>query len=366
MPLGSVAAPVEIGYRLDRRVGGIHPGMHAGTESGGGLEPLRHETLLEGRDPRRLDLLASLRDPLRRLLVREYRQRASIRVCVLADLSASHGPGSGGSICHPERLVSVLGYSAGRAGDAFAFIGCDAHVRDELVLPPTRGTGAWIDLAARLAAFTPRGAGSEGLLEALPMIGGRRSLVFLVSDFHFSLELLDAVLAGLARHQVVPVVLADSGEHDPAPGFGLVRVADAETGEERHASDAPRVAASPAGRGRAAARIALPMLCGARRAPDRARGSLRRRSRQRLLQPVAWPASRRIGGRIELCLRRHGPGFPQARASRPPERLWAFDGSSMAGPPVPGGRDTRAWQPETMPPASRSAAPRIRARVRSC
>ena len=65
------------------------------------------------------------------------------------------------------------------------------------------------------------------------MIGSRRSLVFLASDFHFSLGLLDTLLAGLARHQVVPVLLADSGESEPAPGFGLVRVSDAETGEER-------------------------------------------------------------------------------------------------------------------------------------
>ena len=126
-----------------------------------------------------------------------------------------------------------MGYSAGRAGDAFAFIGCDEHVRHELVLPPTRVTGAWIDLAVRLDTFTPRGRGSEGLLEALPMIGGRRSLVFLASDFHFPLALLDALLAALARHQVVPVVLADSGESEPAPGIGIVRVSDAETGEER-------------------------------------------------------------------------------------------------------------------------------------
>ena len=231
---GTRGAPVEIGYRLDRRAGGIHPGMHAGTESGGGLEPLLHGTLLDGRDPRRLDLLASLRDPLRRLLVRRYRQRASIRVCVLADLSASvgvHGRGDRTAIL--AGLVSALGYSAGRAGDAFAFFGCDARLREEFVLPPTKVTGAWTGLAARLGAFTPRGAGSTGLLEALPIIGGRRSLVFLVSDFHFPLDLLDAVLAGLARHQVVPVVLSDSGEHEPAPGFGLVRVADAETGEER-------------------------------------------------------------------------------------------------------------------------------------
>ena len=234
VPFGTTAAPIEIGYRLDRRVGGIHPGMHPGTESGGGLEPLRHETLLDGRDPRRLDLLASLRDPLRRLLVRGYRQRASIRVCVLADLSASLGfRGRGDRVAVLAGLVSALGYSAGRAGDAFAFIGCDANVRDEFVLPPTRVTGAWMDLATRLAAFTPRGTGSEGLLEALPMIGGQRSLVFLVSDFHIPLDLLDAVLAGLARHEVVPVVLADSSELEPTSGFGLVRVADAETGEER-------------------------------------------------------------------------------------------------------------------------------------
>ena len=232
--MGTTAAPVEIGYRLDRRTGGIHPGMHPGTESGGGLEPLRHGTLLEGGDPRRLDLLASLRDPLRRLLVRRYRQRASIRVYVLADLSASLGfRGRGDRIAILAGLVSALGYSAGRAGDAFAFIGCDEHVRDELVLPPTRVAGAWLDLATRLAKFTPGGTGSEGLLEALPIIGSQRSLVFLASDFHVPLDLLDELLAGLGRHHVVPVILADSGESEPAPGFGLVRVADAETGEQR-------------------------------------------------------------------------------------------------------------------------------------
>ena len=65
------------------------------------------------------------------------------------------------------------------------------------------------------------------------MIGGRRSLVFVASDFHFPLALLATLLAGLSRHRVVPVVLADSGESDPAPVFGLARVADPETGAER-------------------------------------------------------------------------------------------------------------------------------------
>ena len=137
--------------------------MHPGTESGGGQEPLRHDTLLEGRDPRRLDLLASLRDPLGRLLVRRYRQRASIRIWVLADLSASLGVrGRGDRIAILTGLVSALGHSASRAGDAFAFIGCDATVRDDFVLPPTRVAGAWMDLASRLAELTPGGRGIGG------------------------------------------------------------------------------------------------------------------------------------------------------------------------------------------------------------
>ena len=228
------STPIEIGYRLDRRVRGIRPGMHPGTEYGGGLEPLFHGTLLDSRDPRRLDLLASMRDPLRRLLVRRYRQRASVRVYVVADLSASLGfRGRGDRIETLADFTAALGYSAGRAGDAFAFIGCDERVREEFVLPPTRVSGAFLDIAARLRAFTPSGRGSAGLLEALPMIGGQRSLVFLISDFHFPFALLETLLAGLARHRLVPVVLADSSESDPAPAFGLARVSDPETGEER-------------------------------------------------------------------------------------------------------------------------------------
>ena len=303
-------------------VGGIHPGMHPGTESGGGLEPLRHGTLLDGRDPRRLDLLASLRDPLRRLLVRRYRQRASIRVCVLADLSASLGfRGRGDRIAILAGLVSALGYSAGRAGDAFAFFGCDTHLRDEFVLPPTTDHRR-LDRASRRAwtTFTPRGrgiGGSAGSVADDRRAGGRWCSWSRTSIF--TLDLLDELLSGLARHQVVPVVLGDSGESEPArPGSGSYGWLDAESGEERTLVMRPALRRRLRDRGRAAAPGALTVPCGARRGSDRALGPLRSRSRQRLLQPIAWPESHRTGGRIEPCLRRRGPGFPGGRASRPP------------------------------------------------
>ena len=58
-------------------------------------------------------------------------------------------------------------------------------------------------------------------------------MVFLLSDFHFDLELLTEVLRRLATHSVVPVVIWDSAEYRALPRRGLVRMQDSETGAER-------------------------------------------------------------------------------------------------------------------------------------
>ena len=224
----------EFSYRLPRRVRGARPGSHPGAEAGGGLEALSHESLLDGRDPRHLDKLASARDPLRRLLVRRFRQRASVPVCLLADLSASLAfRGNGDKRETLAAFTAALGYSASRLGDPFAFVGCDSRVRQEFVQPLTRLRGAALELAERLRAFAPRGCGSSGLLESLDLLPRGASLVFLASDFHFPLALLDRVLEGLARHSVVPVVLADSAETRPPRGIGIARLTDLETGAQR-------------------------------------------------------------------------------------------------------------------------------------
>jgi uncharacterized protein (DUF58 family) len=208
--------------------------MHPATDSGDGLEPFSHESLLDGRDPRRLDKLASARDPFRRLLVRRFRHRAAVPVYVLADLSASLAfRGAGDRLETLAAFTGSLGYAVTRAGDAFGFVGCDSEIREDFFQPPTRERGASTELAERLRAFTPRGRGSGGLLQSLARLSPRRSLVFVVSDFHFPLELLDRLLGGLARHSVVPVVLVDSAESQPPPAFGIARVTDLETGMQR-------------------------------------------------------------------------------------------------------------------------------------
>ena len=61
----------------------------------------------------------------------------------------------------------------------------------------------------------------------------QRALVFLVSDFHLPLSDVARVLASLAAHDVVPVVLWQPVEFALSAAHGLAQVQEPESGERR-------------------------------------------------------------------------------------------------------------------------------------
>lgn len=230
----SAARIPEVHYRIAGLAGGGFPGHHRSRSGEGGFEFRRHASLADAPDARRLDLHASLRDPFGQWLVRINSLRQSIPVAVVADLSASMG------FAGAQRRVEVLAdftqsiaWSAWRTGDSFAFVGADETLRRDWLLPATRQRGAGLALAQRLRAFEPAGRSAHGLREAAVALPQRRALVFLVSDFHLDLPELRAVLDGLSHHAVVPVMLWQPEEFEPAATRGLVQVADPETGQRR-------------------------------------------------------------------------------------------------------------------------------------
>ena len=242
----------EFHYRLTRRARGLRPGLHRGAQHGDGQETVAHVSLLDGRDPRRLDLLASARDPMGRLLVRTARQRTSVPVYLIADLSASMGfRGRVSKLDLLADFTAALARSVYLSGDAFAFLGCDEKLREDFLLPPARSRGVGVDLARRLRQLVPTGRGADGLAAAAALVLRRDALVFLASDYHLPAPLLDRVLSALSRHEVVPVVLADDGETEQVPGFGIARVQDPETARERLVVLRPRVREELRARGRA-------------------------------------------------------------------------------------------------------------------
>ncbi len=224
----------EVHYRLAAPAAGAYPGQHRSHSGHSGLEFRTHAALLDAPHARRIDVLASLRDPHERWLVRLNSQRLAAPVAMLADLSASMG------FEGPPRRMDVLAdftaslsHSAWRAGDSFGFIGCSEAVEGDFSLPQTRQHGAGQVLAERLRALAPAGRSARGMLDAAHHLPRRRALVFLLSDFHWPLADVAMVLASLSAHQVVPVVLWGPGEFSLGASFGLAHVLEPEGGARR-------------------------------------------------------------------------------------------------------------------------------------
>jgi hypothetical protein len=230
----SVRTIPELHYRSSGAARGPFPGQHRSRRGDSGFEFRGHADLFDAPDARRLDLHASLRDPFGRWLVRLNSQRMAIPVAVVADLSASMGfEGAQRKQAVLADLVESLAWSAWRSGDSFGFVGCDSAVRPELLLPQTRARGAGMALAEKLRSLALTGRSAAGLRQAHAHLPRQRGLVFLVSDFHLPLPEVAAVLASLAPHDLLPVVLWQAQEFGPGVERGLLDAVDPESGQRQ-------------------------------------------------------------------------------------------------------------------------------------
>ena len=230
-------APQEFHYRLPGRVSGQRPGSHPGSSIGAGQEFVTHVSLYDRPDPRRLDLRASLRGLKEEWLVRVNRQRAGASVRAIVDVSASMMFGSQRPKLHVVAdFIEALGMSAFRVGDAVGMMAFDEAERPDLFMPArvSRGMGSLMGAALREVRDVGSADGSvDGLEDAASRLAGQQGLVFLVSDFHWSLERLDIALDLMAHAGVVPVVVWDPAETEPPTQNALASLRDAETGARR-------------------------------------------------------------------------------------------------------------------------------------
>ena len=233
----------EFHYRLPATFGGQRPGAHRGSSLGAGLGFAAHKRLFDHPDPRRLDLRASMRDVRGEWLVRIQRQRVAVPVHAVVDVSASmHFGAERSKLQVVADFIEALGQSTFRAGDALGLLAFDHGARDDLFTPARHSRGAGLLMAEALRACGAESAYQhdhahrhtvEALQRSVARLAGRAGLVFLVSDFHWPLEPLHAVLEQLVPACVVPIVVWDPAEIEPPDAHALVAVSDAETGVRR-------------------------------------------------------------------------------------------------------------------------------------
>lgn len=224
----------QFSYHIGWRNRGRHPGRHASTQRGMGMEFIGHTSLLNYPDPRRIDLRQTIRDPMEQVYVRLFNQKSATPVFVICDLSGSMNFGAKErKIRKAADIAESIAQSATRNSDPFGFVGFDEVVREDWISTASFKSQRAIELAERLKEYHPEPVTGSGISEVWRYLPRERSLVFLISDFHMPLKELEESLANLLRHHIVPVVLWDADEYKNLPEFGITAVTDPETGVKR-------------------------------------------------------------------------------------------------------------------------------------
>ena len=221
-------------YQINWRSRSYHAGYHRGTQSGLGVEFRGNVPLVDYPDARRIDIRQTIRDPGEQVHVRIFNQKNATPIYAVCDLSGSmRFTGRRNKMALAAEIAASVAYSAYQAGDTFSFVGFDQAVREDWLTPPSYRMHDAFALTHQLMNYLPGQIGAEGLLDISRYLGQARGLVFLISDFHMPLDMLEQALNMLSRHHVVPVVLWDAEEFRKLPNFGFSTIIDPETSAQR-------------------------------------------------------------------------------------------------------------------------------------
>ena len=130
-------------------------------------------------------------------------------------------------------IAQSIAVSATNNSDPFGFIAFDDQVRDEYLSPASLRPQMALDILQGLASYLPPKVGGMGLSQTFRYLPRERSLIFLISDFHMPMNVLEDALLQMLHHHIVPVVLWDADEYRNLPEFGIINVQDAESGDQR-------------------------------------------------------------------------------------------------------------------------------------
>jgi uncharacterized protein (DUF58 family) len=221
-------------FKIVRRLDGFLFGDYTGVFYGPSLDLAEVRAYQPGDEVRRIDWNVTAR--MNEIYVRQYREEKELTAWLLVDLSPSM---DFGTVQRFKRQLAidfagVAAYIITRHGDKVGAIGFPTQT-GRVFIPPRTGREQALRVVHTLASEAPvTGGGRTDLgdvLQHLRRLLRRRSLVFLVSDFHSPVG-WEAKLAELGRrHDVIAVRVEDPRERE-LPDVGGVYFQDPETGKQ--------------------------------------------------------------------------------------------------------------------------------------
>jgi uncharacterized protein (DUF58 family) len=221
-------------FKVVRRLDGFLFGDYRGVFYGPSLDLAEVREYQPGDEVRRIDWNVTAR--MNQLFVRQYREEKELTAWLLVDLSPSM---QFGTIRQLKRQLAVefagvASYIITRHGDKVGGLIFPARSGVSFI-PPRAGRLHALRIMRDLASVPAvQGGGQTDLgavLRQLGRLAKRRSLVFLISDFHAPAG-WDQPLAELGRrHEIIAVRIEDPRERE-LPDVGGVYLHDPETGQQ--------------------------------------------------------------------------------------------------------------------------------------
>jgi uncharacterized protein (DUF58 family) len=163
--------------------------------------------------------------------VKIFEEERELTVMLLIDVSGSNHFGSRVRLKEDiiTEIAAVLAFSAINNNDKVGVIFFSSII--EKFIPPKKGTTHILRIIRELIDFKPREKGTDiaGALKYMRKVIKKRSIAFIISDFHDK-GFEDALTIVGKKHDVIGIRVFDDLERQ-IPEAGIIRIADAETGQ---------------------------------------------------------------------------------------------------------------------------------------
>lgn len=230
VPTELLAKIKRIEIRARRLLNTAFTGEYQSVFKGRGMEFADVREYVPGDDIRSIDWSVTAR--MNAPFIKQFVEERELTVILAVDVSPSGGFGSSGrsKLEVATEIGALLAFSAIRNNDKVGLLAFTDRV--EKFVPPRKGREHVLRVIRELVFVQPRGRGTDiGVaLAYLGRVQRRRAVVFLMSDF-YSPPYSATLRVASRRHDVIALAISDPAELS-LPDTGLVRLEDAETGQE--------------------------------------------------------------------------------------------------------------------------------------
>ncbi len=221
----------QIEIRTKGLVNQVFSGEYHSVFKGRGMEFSEVREYQFGDDIRNIDWNVTAR--FGHPFIKIFEEERELTVMLMVDLSGSliFGTVEKTKQQVAAELSAILAFSALKNNDKVGLILFTDKI--EKFVPPRKGRSHVLRIIREVLSFEPEGKSTnlKAALEYLNSTIKKRSIVFLLSDFMDSgYEKILRIIG--KKHDLIGVVLNDKRESE-IPSMGLVKLTDAETGEER-------------------------------------------------------------------------------------------------------------------------------------